>query len=753
MTIDVRGPDGTIYRVNTDDEEVARATVRRQLAQSPQQPQAPQSAAGDVVGSMMGRSPSPGYRAAYAREQGIRDPEVRRQRVGGPRIPVLDDFSAFSDQMAASTGLADDAASLRARIGQGAENLIRGVRGQPVQITPDEAARAAYDEQNHRTARYAQQHPNLNTAAGVTEGVGLLGNPANVAGPISAVRSGLASAGIDAPFAFGRQEGDFEQRLPGAAQEIGTAGAFGTVLQGVANRLIAPRVTRAPRPGQPPPQPRSWERAQDFANAGVDPTLAATNQGAAAGATKLIGENFIAGVGVRSRLNRSIRQTAERVRGLQRRIAGGGEAQGRLQAGEGVQTALRRFARDGDMPSPRPGDNPRHIRVRDWSFPAKARAVYDDVFGRLADEEQRMIGQVEGRIVTTDATERTLQDILRDRVSGLHSRRAMANPRLQEIEAAILADQRTGQLRFQDLRQWRSAVREMRRDPGLRGNVADADLARLEGALSNDIYESASLIGGQAAADLRSADRWYARVTQRIRGALDPFVPKGDYVGGGERAFRRIVEIGSQGGSENARQLSMLRSALRDDEWRVVSSSIVEELGHPMPGSPDALEPDAFSIARFGTRFARLSDEAKTIFFGPNRPGTLRAELETLARVAKYQEGVERMANNSRSGVAMQNFATGGAMLNPSLWGPTVATLTGMAAMGEIMTHPAFVRWLNSVSRSGGAGGMRRQLAALAQLAARDPALAPFYNELTQRVAGQSHAPQAQQPAQPVAIQ
>lgn len=752
MSIRVQAPDGTIIEFpdGTPDQEINRV-MREEYRPQPipggieagGNAPAPGFAVGAAAGEAFGTQRSPGYRAAYAREQRTSDPEARRRAAGMPRIPVLDDISDVIGNAPASLGIADEAAGFRARGGQTIENVIRRMQGRPIEITADEAGDAAADEQNDRYARFRRERPNLATGADVMSFAQTLGTPAG--GPVSAVRAGLGAMAIDTPFAFGRQEGDLQDRVPGAAREIATTGIFSAGLQGLANRL-----TRGPTP-RGNGQPRARQRAQDFADAGVRPTLAATNQGAAAGATKLISENFVAGGGVRRRLQDSIDDTAAGVRRMAERY---GEALPRRDAGEQVQAGVQRFARGSREPRPSRG-NARSIPVREWSFPAKARALYDDVFGRLADEESRMIGQVEGPLLITQATQRTFNDIL-SRVHGPASRQVMHNEMIERIQRALSSDEALGELRFRDLREWRSWVRRAQRDEGLRQGIDQADLQRLEHALSDDIYASARSIGGQAADDLQRVDRWYRSGSERIQRALQQFSAGPQGRTSGPQTFQRIIAAASQR-SENTRALAALRSSLRPDEWRVVAASVIDELGHPLPGAANSLEPDAFSVARFGTRYADLTERGRNILFG-GQGRSLRDELDALARVAKYQEGVERMANHSRSGTVHQNIAMlGGAMTNAPL---TLAALSTMAITGEMLTNPAFVRWLTSVSRSGGGvGGMRRHLAALAQLASRDPALAPLYDELVQRVeqqvrgpAPQSGAPQEQQRPQLEAV-
>lgn len=548
-----------------------------------------------------------------------------------------------------------------------------------------------------------------------------LGQQATNAGGIfsgSIVRTPLQAAGagaaFSAPGALGRNpEQPLQQRLPNALTEIAGNAGLAAGAQGIANGL--PSLIRRPSQGN--------QRAADFEAAGVRPTMAAVNGGTSAGVTKLIGENFLAGAGVRGRLQASIDDTAAAAGRL---AAEAGDVAPREVVGEGIQAGVRNFAQNRNMPNPRPGVEPRSVPVAEWSFPAKASALYDDVFERLAGDEAAMVGQVDGPLLSLTATERTLQSI-RNRVSGPASREIMASPMIERMAQALAEDAGSGALRFQDLRQWRTWVREAQRNEGLRQGIDNAALQRLEGALTEDIYASAMLIGGRAADDLRVVDRWYRRNTQMINNALEPFNK-----GGGVQAYRRMIDLASQGGRQNSRQLEQALRVLPRDTRRSMSATLIDELGNPSFGSPNVMEAGAFSVDRFVSNYARLSPEGRRALFGD-----LTEQLDTLARVAGYQKGVEAMTNRSRSGVNVQNVSTGAGLLNPSTTVPTAALLGAGVITGEMLTNPAFVRWLTSAPRNGDRAGMRRHLAEISRLAARDPALGAVAAEYQAQLEGQ----------------
>ncbi len=701
MSTRVQLANGQVITVETDNpQEAARAAHRFQQQQSQRQ--------------------TPAYRAAYAREGQVHSSDPGQR---GPRVPVVSDFNDFMEQIPANIGVSDEMAALAGYSSQALQNLGHRVRGEPIRVPAATAAQAAADYENDRAARYRREHPNRDMAATVLSIPYMGGRPAQGVGRIGALRAGAAAGAVDAPFALARQEGSLQERLPGAAREVATTAALSAGLTGVVNRLI---------PGQ---LPRTTARADQFEAAGVRPTLAAINGGAGAGATKMIGENFVAGAGVRARLQDSLNDTSAAAR----RIAGEYGQHGQPeQVGETVQAGVRRFAGRAPPPS---GAHPAAIPTRDWSFGSKASALYDHVFDRIAADEAAHVAGQTGATATTDATQAALGNIL-NRVQAPNVAEIVNDPLIGRIQSALQADQ--GAIRFQDLRALRTWVREARRTPGLRQTIDDASLARLEGALTEDIYTSAIELGGESAAhELRRVDQFYRAGQQRIQRALEPFTN-----GGGAQAYRRVIDLAREGGRQNSQQLMQLKRSLRPDEWRQVAATVIDELGRPTAGNPAALEHGAFSVQQFVTNYAKLSQEGRQALFGARGGGgaaadNLARELDNLAQVAGYQKGVEAMVNSSRSGVNAQNFGSLVGLANPGTMAPTAGVLGGMALTGEMLTNPAFVRWLVSAQRGGATvGGLRRQLAALGTVAARDPALAPFYSELSRRLSPQSRAPQ-----------
>lgn len=662
---------------------------------------------------------TPGYRAALREQESRREAPANDIPLPDWARPVADvvegvrGATRFTEQIPRNLGVADEIAGGANFLRQGAQNVLRRVMGRPVEITAGEAGQAASDFQRNEGERFAREHPGQN-ALSIASGLAAFA-PARVFTAPSATRMALTSAALQTPFAVGRQEGDLAERASAAVPEIATAGALGGTLQGLANMLV--------RRGAPSPTAQVLQR---FDDAGVRPTLGAVQGGATAGATKMISENLIGGAGVRARLQNSLDDTAEGAERVARAFAQ--NPTGRETTGEIVQEGVRRFVHGDGAGAVRPAG-----ALRNWSFDQRANELYRRVFGQIDNAIQSWSQRGQTPPVTSDATRIVLDDILGSNTGEVAD--LINDPQLFRFRDLVSGAGARGRT-FQDLRDLRSFVRTQQSlDPSVRPTLSDAALARLESALTTDIAASAQFIAGpQIARQLSHADRFYRLGNERIRTVLRHFI--GERVPGAQ-AFRRIIQLASEGGSQNTRALIALRRSLQPDEWRHVAATAIDEMGRVSPGSVDALNPGAFSVDRFVTNYAKLTDEGRQALFGDlgSVSGStdqfidLAGALDNLAQVAARQKGVEALANRSRSGVNVQNAGVGFGLATGQIM-PTLGFLGGMMLTGEALTNPGFVRWL-ARAPSVGAGDLRNYIAALAELAARDPALGAIYADVT----------------------
>lgn len=749
MPIDVRGPDGTIYRVNTDDEQEARRTVRSHLARQQQEGDARASSGdprqpGSIIGNIAGRAARPEsamMRTPFAQNLVRRAHERAPQGAPGSFTRALEDFNRSGptemlSQMFRNIGVADEIA--------GASEFLQSGGNA-------EAARAGAQYENERRDQVAREQPILNATSIAASVPAFAGAPA-AAGPVSMLQAGLGAAGTNAPFALARQEGSLQERLPGAAVETAIVGGLGAGLQGAANFLTRPR----------PPSSAS-ARAGLFDRAGVRPTAAAVtapeppqgtpvtaDPGRTAVVSRAIAENPVVGFIPMGHMRRSLGDTAARAEQLARAF---GPRQGPEAAGAQLQEGLHRFAFGTDA-----GAAPPQGAMRNWSFDQRSNQLYSRWWKKFnrALSTWASRGQQAPQAMT-DETRIVLDDIFGRNTSEVAQE--VNDPLLGRLRQLVSGQRQGGTAgagrTFQDIRDIRTYVRQLQRsDPSTRPTLSDGNLQRIEQALTSDMYASAVFVGGQPLArELRNIDRYYRTGSQRINTVLRPFLREGETPAA---AYNRVIAAATAGGRQNTRLLRSVRQSLQPDEWRQIASTTIDELGRAGRGHPYAAE-GAFSVEQFASRYNAMSADGRRALFGDlgslqGAPAggsfiDLERALNDLARVAGMQKAVERAANTSNTAVAGQAVGTvTGIVTAPQV---TIPALFALGITGEMLTNPAFVRWIVSAPRAaGGVGGMRRSVAELGRIAGRDPAIAPYYAEFARGLGDQAHPEAEGSPSQ-----
>lgn len=323
----------------------------------------------------------------------------------------------------------------------------------------------------------------------------------------------------------------------------------------------------------------------------------------------------------------------------------------------------------------------------------------------------------------------------------------ITDSRPRSIMAALEED--GAAVRFNDLRELRTWVRNARGNPELRQGIGSAGLERLEQALTADIYSNAERIAGpDALRQLQRTDQFYRAGQTRIQTALQPFADAKS----GEGAYSRILSAAGSTGTADAQKLLSLKRSLAPDEWGDVASNVVAELGKPGKGAADQ---SGFSVNTFVTNYAKLSPRGREVLFGSIGGGgksatSLKAELDNLAKVAGMLKAVEKGANVSNSGVSMQGAASVVGVLNPGTAGAAIPGLAGIALTGEAMTNPTFVRWLARAPQAARTvPAWKAHLARLGSLAKANAALVPVYESALRSGPGLTAAtaePAAEQP-------
>jgi hypothetical protein len=337
-------------------------------------------------------------------------------------------------------------------------------------------------------------------------------------------------------------------------------------------------------------------------------------------------------------------------------------------------------------------------------------------------------------------------------VNDMRAQLARAPHSQPELERAIreatamLEDGRVtgGALPFDVVRKIRTRIGSELDRPDLSGYRPgeDAHMARLYGALKEDLYGAAAQAGPDAVKKLQLHDRYVRFMRNDADGRVPPL-----------ETLQKIIDTGTdaqayayamQGSKDGAQRLIRLRASMKPEDWDVVAATVYDQLGRALPGrqSATALGEAAsdFSVSTFLTNWNRLQQNgsAKAIFSG-TRYRDLQQPINDLAKVVSGLKDAEKMANTSgtaRSNAVITLFTALGGSAGAYLGGD--ATTAGGAGLGaaaaltgggfgaaKLLTNRTFVRWLSTTAKvvMNQPTALRAQIARLYTVAEQEPQL------------------------------
>lgn len=495
---------------------------------------------------------------------------------------------------------------------------------------------------------------------------------------------------------------------PLLATPLGRAGAAADVADAAqATRVAAPNAFAA--------------KAAAFDRAGVDPSIAAIAGGGAAKVANAAAENPL-GIRPRAAMRKQVGQTATTAGDI---AAGYGDVSSKPTMGEGLQQAISDYSKGTGAKLP--PDVARADSSAKLSFGDKADALYGRA-ERLIGDPSAPIQLKKTLLALADAAEPFSSDALNQR---------FGNPVLRGLAEDVLSAK--GKFTWQDAALMRSKIRQrLLADPALRGTADDAAVGKLYTALTDDLRDGATQIaaktGGLPAA-MKAGRAWdQANTFYRTgRARMDDALNSVFSAPSGESAYDRVMAAAGTSSKADIRKLVSLKRSVPSDQWGDLAATVVDGLGKPSAGAADQA---GFSVANFVSNYAKLSPQGREVLFGATSGGgakatSLKAELDNLATVAGHLKAVEKGANASNTGTAVQTALTVGGLANPFAHvtaGPVLAALGGLQITGEMMTNPTAVRWLANMGKAAKAGpqAVRSQAGRLRIAAKANAALIPL---------------------------
>lgn len=275
----------------------------------------------------------------------------------------------------------------------------------------------------------------------------------------------------------------------------------------------------------------------------------------------------------------------------------------------------------------------------------------------------------------------------------------LANPKIGRMGEAFADDAAEGVLPYQAIKDLRSQVGRMLSSSELVSDAPKADLKQIYAALSQDMEAAARRAGPKAMNAFTRANNYYKSGLERIEGTLQRIA---------NRATPEDVYKAATRGKEGASTIRKVRRSLKPEEWDVVASTMLKQLGKARAGSQNAAG-DAFSPETFLTNWNNLAPEARGAIFGGTRYKQMARDLDAIAETASHIREASRVMSNpsGTAGQALSQFIQGGSVVGAMTgnWEipiafAALATVNNGAA--RLMTNPRFVRWLAGATKMQG---------------------------------------------------
>lgn len=462
----------------------------------------------------------------------------------------------------------------------------------------------------------------------------------------------------------------------------------------------------ASRVAQQPARSAGRDFVANAERVGVTPTPAAMYPNSAGRVAKPLSENVIGGFAVRNEAKKVAGEIKDAVENTASLYSDAGYEQAGRGAIQGVKSQLKSRSRS----------NSQYM-----TFTEKADVIYRDAFSGIDQSKTYRPAQ----------TEQTVADVFSRfddaALQGVYNSKTPLTSKIRDV-----LDGR--ELSINDLRELRSFVRKNGNKNKLLRDFDDEQLARLEGALTEDISSAIEQNAGRKAVlKIKRADRFYRQNVTAIKTALKPFFREGFTE---EQAFSQILSAAKPGAKGNIRQLRALRRSLTPQQMDDVSGALVRYMGRPQGK-------EGFSIETWANNWAGLGKAEKQVLFSRNQRPELMEQLDALADVVTRNADVERLANRSQSGASLGNIATiGAAGANLSNPVAVIGAAVGANAMGRLMMSPSFVKMLVKMERRNGSRPLDLSIArdkayvvsAIAAAENSDAAIKPYMRDLREAI-------------------
>ena len=309
-------------------------------------------------------------------------------------------------------------------------------------------------------------------------------------------------------------------------------------------------------------------------------------------------------------------------------------------------------------------------------------------------------------------------------------------PSLDKINS-ILKDAPDGTIPLNVIRQVRTEIGKII-GPATPGKIkiestGDGKLNAIYGALSQDIFSSVDAVSPLAKRLLKKADQ-YTKFVSKKTGGVEKTISDIQNRG----LDSSIYNFALQGGKQGNQRIKEVFKTLTVPERDAVSATIFSKLGYNK-ANPDS----GWSPTTFLNEWDKLDTGVKKVLFNRPRQKEIAKEIDSLTRIVRTVDERRLLNNVSRTGSINIGFANvssllgaGGLYLSgqPEAAGTAIATtVLAPRYAAKLMTSPRFIRWLKSTAQvaNKGVNPLSIQFGKLAALPGKDGELAEAINAFT----------------------
>ena len=447
---------------------------------------------------------------------------------------------------------------------------------------------------------------------------------------------------------------------------------------------------------------RPGQRARDFDNIGVQPTVATlTGSRGVANVEEVLGGNIFA---------------ADII----------GASRDKLQ--KQLQNVVGKITTNLGDAAPNIQDVGTIIKTGSKNYFDKIQAKKETLYGAAFDAA--------GNVKVNLNNVRTLKSNLENELaSAPNTLKSIYKPSLDKINN-LLNDAADGSVPLTAARQIRTEIGKII-GPATPGKIkiestGDGKLNAIYGALSKDIFSSVDAVSPQASRLLKKADQ-YNKFVSKKTGGVEKTIENIQ----NKALDSQVFSFAMQGGKQGSQRIREVFKTLTKPERDAVSSTIFSRLGYNKADPQSGWSPTTFL-----NEWDKLDTSVKKVLFNRPRQKEVAKEIDSLVRVVRTVDERRLLNNPSRTGSVNIGFANVTSLLTSGGLFLTGQPIAGTAVAGtvlaprfaaKLMTSPKFIRWVKSTAQvaNKGVNPLAIQFGKLGALPGKDGELAEAINAFT----------------------